>query len=378
MAAVTLRSGLRLKNRIVFTSMGLDLADEGGCFTDALADFYDGIADGHVGAAVLANSSVSDRSRLHAGGLVLTEGAQRDALCKFTDNLVARGCAPFVQLQHYGPQGSTKLTGAPLLSPSAGPPFSRPASTASREPSWKVMTKDDIKDVIRQFQRSALLAESAGAQGIQIQASNGYLLSSFLSPFSNRRTDGYGGSIEGRSRIMREIVAALRSTLKSSTAVSVRMNVSDYIADNGISEDDVAACVHSLADEGVDLIELSGCVRGSFHRLLSPSDPFLDNFRASVRLVTQYSPVPIVFAGGTASLSQAEHLLGDDVCDLVGMSRALFADNDLITKTLSDKSDQIDGCLFDGNCFRDKSNPVADRVYCCVSKKYPRPKHIAY
>ena len=78
------------------------------------------------------------------------------------------------------------------------------------------------------------------------------------------------------------------------------------------------------------------------------------------------------------SLAQAETLLGDQVCDLVGMSRALFADNQLVSKSLAGHADRVTACRFDGHCFRDKSNPQLDRVYCCVNEHYKRPASIRY
>lgn len=367
-----LRSGVRLKNRVVFTAMGLDLADAEGRFSEQLAEFYAGIADGQVAAVILANSSVTSASRLHTGGLILEDQQQGDALKAFVHAVASKGCIPIVQLQHYGPQGSAELTNVPMLAPSIA------VGTKPGIGELKSASQADIDELVYLYRRAALLAESAGVQAVQIQAGNGYLLSRFLSPYSNQRTDCYGGDIWGRSRLVREIVEAVRNALKPTTAVSVRMNVDDCIAEGGISLDDVIACVSYFAAAKVDLIELTCCVKSSFRQLLSPSTEFLNRLRGNVQQVAQISSVPIAFSGGTASLREAEDLLEAGVCDIIGFTRALFADNDLLPKTLAGAEDSIDRCRFDGNCFRDKSNPNAARVYCCVSRKYPRPAHINY
>ncbi|GAU04660.1 hypothetical protein BSLA_02r2439 [Burkholderia stabilis] len=99
---------------------------------------------------------------------------------------------------------------------------------------------------------------------------------------------------------------------------------------------------------------------------------------SGVRSIRSTVSIPIGFAGFVGSLSEIEALVADGTADLVGMTRALFADNDLILKSVAGQAHLINACRFDGNCFRDKSNPNLDRVYCCVNPNYRRPTHIKY
>ncbi|MBR8653832.1 NADH:flavin oxidoreductase [Achromobacter sp. Marseille-Q0513] len=370
--SIILENGAVFRNRIFFAAMGIDCAQDDGSFSQSLYEFYAGIIRGGVGAVVFANASISKSSRLKLGGLLLTTAAHANALQPIIDYANDQRCVAIIQLQHYGAQGLTELTGSPLLAPTV--------SMAARNGSapMKAMSHSDINGVVDQFANAAIRAETIGAGGIQIQASNGYLISSFLSPFSNLRNDEYGGDIIGRARFLLEIVKAIRSCLSRQTMVSVRLNVDDVVDFGGVSLEDVIETVHMLKMSGCDLVELSCCVRQSFKSLITPSHSFIDMVRSKVRAVRASSSLPISYAGGTRSLLEAESLLTSATCDLVGMSRALFADNDLVRKSLANREHDISACLFEGNCFRDKSNPLADRVYCCVSKIYPRPSHIKY
>jgi len=362
---------LTLKNRLFFAPMGIDLADQNGCLTTAMLDFYQSIMAGGCAMAFLSNATVSAKSRLQSAGLGLYEQRQADALRPLLDWSGQTGVPVGIQLQHYGGQGTTTLTGTELLTPS-GVPCTR---VAKLDPQYRVriMNEEDIAEVVEQFAHSAWLAWSSGARLVQLQASNGYLLGSFLSPATNRRTDHYGGSEENRARLLLEVIKAIRLRTDPRFMVTVRLGIDDRLGDAGLRFKDLDETVQSLCQAGVTALECSMCVGTTFDQFLVYS-PLMDEYlQAGVKAIKSVSSVPVGFAGFVDGLEKAERLLADGVCDWVGMSRALFADNDLINKTLEGRSQQINRCLWDGQCFKDKSNPRFDRVYCCVNPNYPRP-----
>ena len=219
---------LQLKNRVYFAPMGIDLGRE-GCLTDEMFGFYRGIVDGGCAMVVLANSAVDASTRLHAGGLCLYDNRHAEALEPLIDYGRQQACPVVVQLQHYGAQGDRARSGGVLLAPS------RIAPGRSR-PGIRVATHEDIRAVCRQFAHAAHLARRAGARAVQLQASNGYLLSSFLSPYSNRRTDRYGGSPLRRARLLLEVIEAVAEATQGEVDISVRLGIDDCLGERGSSQ----------------------------------------------------------------------------------------------------------------------------------------------
>lgn len=362
---------LEMRNRVFFAPMGIDLASDHGNFSPALLEFYRGVLEGGCGLAFLSNATVSASSRLQESGLCLFNESQADSLeCLFA---LSTDCdTPIgVQLQHYGGQGATTLTGEPVLTPSgvACPRISK----LDPHYSTRVMDVDDIALVIEQFAHSAWLAWRAGARLVQLQASNGYLLSSFLSPYTNRRTDRYGGTEENRARLLLEVIAAIIRRTEGQLIVTVRLGIDDRLGDAGLQFRDLRETVQALGHAGVAAIECSMCVGKTFQDFLGYSESMDTYLQNGVRHIKSISSVPVGYAGFVDGLDKAEYLLESGVCDWVGMSRALFADNDLIVKTLTGQEHLIHKCRWEGNCFRDKSDPRLSRVYCCVNPKYLRP-----
>jgi 2,4-dienoyl-CoA reductase-like NADH-dependent reductase (Old Yellow Enzyme family) len=276
-----------------------------------------------------------------------------------------------VQLQHYGGQGTTTLTGEPVWTPS-GIPCKR-ISRLDPNYSTHEMTIDDIRQVVSEFGQAAALAREAGARMIQLQSSNGYLLSSFLSPYTNKRRDAYGGSEENRARLLLEVVASVREAIGDDCALTVRLNIDDRVGDAGLTPAMLEGTVKALEKAGVNAITCSMCIGETFGDLLTYSADMDRHLQQSVKLVKSFTRLPVGYAGYVGDLHKAESLIADGVADFIGFARALFADNDLIVKTLEGREDEIHRCLWDGECFADKANPAFDRVYCCVNPKYRRP-----
>ena len=367
-----LLGGLRLRHRVFFAPMGVDLADHHGCFTPEMFDFYRGIIEGGCALAFLSNATVSPQSRLQEVGLGLFDQRQVAALKPFLAWAESEGTPVGVQLQHYGGQGSTRLTGSSLLTQS-GVPCPR---VSKLDPSYRVriMDEEDIAGVIADFSTSACLAQESGARLVQLQASNGYLLSSFLSPHTNRRTDCYGGSEANRARLLLEVVEAIHRSTGGRLIVTVRLGIDDCLGDEGLHFTRLEETVQALERAGVAALECSMCVGSSFGRFLSYSQEMDRYLQDGVSHIKSQTRLPVGYAGFVEGLDKAEDLLARGVCDWVGMSRALFADNDLIRKELAGRAKEVHRCLWDGKCFGDKSDPRMDRVYCCVNPKYPRPQ----
>jgi 2,4-dienoyl-CoA reductase-like NADH-dependent reductase (Old Yellow Enzyme family) len=364
-------NGLKLPNRLFFPSMGIDMANLDGTFSSRLGEFYNGLVESGCGLVVLSNATVSANSVHQLRGLRMYEDRHAEALAGFIAEAAAKGVTVGVQLQHYGGQAATTHTGMPVLTPSG----IGSTSAAKRDPQYRAvaMSLQDIETVRNEFAHAAHLAAQAGARFIQLQASNGYLLSSFLSPRTNRRTDAYGGDPQRRALFVAETVRAVRNAIPTDVVLGVRLQADDCMGKEGLTADQLAGVIPLLENAGVDIIEASMAVSETFSALFQHTPAMADLLHTQVKKIKSYARIPVGFAGFVDSLETAEKLVASGTADMVGMARALFADNDLIRKTLTGKRDEIHWCLWDGNCFRDKSNPAFDRVYCCVNPKYMRP-----
>lgn len=366
-----LKPNLTVPSRIYFAPIGIDRANSNGGFSNELLGFYKDIMDGGCNFIFLANASVSKDSRLNEGGMCLYDKEHSESLIPLLNLANQKKSIIGIQLQHYGGQGITTLTNSPVLTPSGV--LCKIASKRDKNYRTKIMDEDDIKQVIQQFAYSAKLAKLAGAKLIQLQASNGYLLNSFLSPYTNLRQDEYGGNEEKRAKLLLDIIKAIKENTNNEIAITVRLGIDDCVGESGIQPEKIINTVKELERNGVAAITCSMCIAETFYKFLNYSKEMEDHLHKSVKFIKSNAKIPIGFEGFIGSLQKSEALISEGVADFVGMARALFADNELINKTLAENEKSINYCLWDGNCFKDKSNPKFDKVYCCVNPKYLRP-----
>ncbi|MBA2710485.1 MAG: NADH:flavin oxidoreductase [Tatlockia sp.] len=367
-----------IPNRIYFPPFGIDDANDDGTMSDSLEDFYMGIAQSGCGLIILGNCSVSPDSILSPRGLKMHKKSHAEGIKNIISKMEDNGTILGIQLQHYGMQATTAYSKKDLLSPSGvGCKY-----YGSKDPHYRAreMTPDDIEDVKNQFINAALLSADAGIKFIQLQASNGYLLHSFMSPRTNKRKDKYGGSHENRIRLLTEIIQGIKTSLKDDVILSVTIGGDDYLGSEGIRPEDYQLFMPFLKKTGLDILTVSICIAETFKYLMDRTTTTQKILHSAVRTIKGYagSDLPIGFSGFNHVFESAEELIRNNTTDLVGMGRSLFADNDLLIKSVDGRKNDINGCLWDGNCFKDKSNPLLDKVYCCVNAKYKRPESIKY
>lgn len=371
MAPLTVRN-TTFKNRVFLASMGIDMAEDDGRMSQRLTDFYRGIMAGGVGAIVLSNASVSPNSALLPRALKLFNDEHTRALAPLLAEGAAQDVVMGVQLQHYGSQGLTHCTPTKdLLSPSG---IASP-SLIKKDPKANLREMDDtdILTVIGEFASAARRAAQAGAKFIQLQASNGYLLSSFLSKATNHRTDAYGGTPIKRARFVIEIVEAVRAEIGEDIVLGLRLGINDYLGPDGMVPEDIYPALPSLEAAGVDVFEVSFCVAETFGVMAANTPETRAEIAAQVKAFRRNTQRPVGYAGFIGSLADGCRLLVDEISDYIPMARALLADNDLVAKEVSGREADVHRCRWDGLCFQDKYNPSFDRVHCCVNPKYLRP-----
>lgn len=354
-------NGMTLANRFVRSATWEGLAADDGASTPKLAGLMATLAKGGVGLIISGHAYV--RPEGQAGPWQL--GACKDELIPeltvMTNTVHVAGGRIVLQLAHAGFFADPRLTGRTPLAPSA---LAETAKSPRRE-----MTPDDIAAVVEAFGCAAGRAKQAGFDGVQIHAAHGYLLSQFLSPAFNRRTDRYGGTLDNRARALVEVLGAVRRTVGPDYPVLVKMNCGDFI-ENGLSLDDAVRVAEHLADNGIDAIEISGgVVTGG---KLSPSRMgihsaekeayFLDRARAFRKAVE----VPLILVGGNRSYAVAETIIREETVDYIAMSRPLIRQPDLINRWQSGDREKAE-CLSDNQCFAPAR--AGEGIFCVTRQK---------
>jgi 2,4-dienoyl-CoA reductase-like NADH-dependent reductase (Old Yellow Enzyme family) len=196
------------------------------------------------------------------------------------------------------------------------------------------MTEDDIANTIDAFASAAAMAERAGFDGVEIHAAHGYLLSQFLSPLTNRRNDGWGGSLAGRLRIVVEVVRAIRSRAGRAFTLAVKLNASDFEA-GGLTEDEAARVAVEIAHEGVDLIEISGGSATHWLNLLGDGTvPASGYFTGCADRIRRAVDVPLILTGGLRNGDVIRELVRRGAVDVVGLARPFAVQPDVARRLL--------------------------------------------
>jgi len=223
-------------------------------------------------------------------------------------------------------------------------------------PSCRELTPEEIGVICSAFGRAAGRAKAAGFDAVQIHSAHGYLLSEFLSPFFNRRSDQYGGSIENRARIVLEVFQSVRSAVGDDYPVLIKLNSQDYI-DGGFSVDDMLAVAALLEKAGIDAVEMSGgtlYLSGEFSAIrtgvMTKPEQEVYYRDAALRFKAALS-IPLLLVGGIRSFDVAEALVDDGTADYISLCRPLIREPGLINRWRSADKRKA-GCLSENACFR--------------------------
>lgn len=342
--ALTLPCGAVLANRIAKAAMTEGLADPEGRPTDELTRLY--ALWGAGGSALLLSGNVQiDTHHLERPGNVIIDrepdAAMLSALRSWTAAATAHGAHFWAQISHAGRQ-TQKLVNPHPKAPSAiklglpGGQFGEPVA----------MIAEDIAAVIAGFARAARICRDGGFTGVQVHAAHGYLLSQFLSPRSNQRSDNWGGALENRARLLLDVVAAVRGTVGADYPVAVKLNSADF-QKGGFAFDEALQVADWLAGAGVDLIEISGGTyeqpkllglegiepvdgQGIQESTLSREAYFVDFARAMQARVS----VPLMVTGGLRRRDAMEEVLSSGAADMIGLGRPMCVMTDAPTQLM--------------------------------------------
>jgi 2,4-dienoyl-CoA reductase-like NADH-dependent reductase (Old Yellow Enzyme family)/siroheme synthase (precorrin-2 oxidase/ferrochelatase) len=338
---------LELANRIVKSPQSTLLAQQDGTVSQRLVNHYRRLAEGGPGLILVEYSYIDDDASkaVHAQVGV----SRRDhipGLGWLVDEVHAVGAKLGIQLAHCGRQ---KFLGtAPIKSASD-------VSWATAEAQYGVrpqpMTREEIKGVVKAFGDAAQRAHLARFDLVEVHAGHGYLLTNFLSPHTNKRSDEYGGSFENRSRLLLEVVADIRAKVPRDFPLSVRLSVTDYEPD-GFPVEETVELSRLLERAGVDVIHASGGHHATMHYETSPWYMPRALHRDGWTRIKRAVSIPVIASGSLVAPEVAAEILDSGSADFVSLGRAMLADPDWANKARAGRVIDIvpcircnDGCL---------------------------------
>jgi 2,4-dienoyl-CoA reductase-like NADH-dependent reductase (Old Yellow Enzyme family) len=327
-APLKLRSGLVLENRIAKAAMEENMAAAAQLPDQRLFSLYRRWGVGGAGLLITGNVMVHAQALTGPGGVVLDARAPLEPFAEWATAAKGAGAAMWMQINHPGRQVQAQMPGVVWAPSAVGMELGKHTKRFGRP---VAMSPEQIAATVQRFAVAAAGAEKAGFDGVEVHAAHGYLLSQFLSPLSNRRSDQWGGSLQNRARMLLDVVRAIRSAVPSSFAVAVKLNSADFQR-GGFDADDARQVIAMLEPLGVDLVELSGgnyespamAGRAADARTQARESYFLE---LATELATT-SPLPLMLTGGITRRETAEKALANGVA-MVGMATALGVTPDL-------------------------------------------------
>ena len=326
----TLPCGAVIPNRFVKSAMSEYLSDSTGKPHKGFDTLYATWATGGLGLNISGNVMIDRRSREEIRNTVIEDESALAAIQSWTTAGQQNGCKLWMQLNHPGRQArgnaSTRIVSASDIQlPFMQVVFKKP------EP----LSEEGIQEIIARFGNTARIAKKGGFSGVQIHSAHGYLLSQFLSPITNQRTDQWGGSIENRARLLLAVFAEIRKQVGPSFPIGVKLNSADFQR-GGFTEEDSLQVIDMLSKAGIDLIEISGgtyenpaMVGKNVKTSTQQREAYFADFIVKAR---QRTKTPLLLTGGFRTKAVMQAALDNNELDFIGLARPFATIPDLTNK----------------------------------------------
>lgn len=335
---ITLPCGVSVKNRIAKAPMTEGLADPMNRATERHVTLYKKWAEGGASILVTGNVQVDRRYLERPGNVVIDQNGGLEELRAFAAAGTTNDTLLFMQIGHAGRQTPRRVNPRPVAPSEIAMTLPDSAFGAPR-----ALTSDEVEDVIKRFIHVAEVAKETGFSGVQVHGAHGYLISEFLSPLANQRTDQWGGSLENRARLLRSVVQGIRKAVGPEYPISVKLNSSDF-QNGGFSHEDCLQVVKWLEEDTVDLLEISGGnyenpammigARGAdeIRNTTIAREAYFMGYAKSIRAATN---VPLMVTGGFRSRAAMDAALAEGDVDVIGIARPMCVDTDVPNQLLA-------------------------------------------
>ena len=359
---------IEIKNRVVMTPMGTVIAAPGGGVNDDIIAYYEARAKGGVGlieselCRVLNGAGAAMTCQLAARNLADVAG-----LARLVDVVHKYGTKIFIQLHHPGGQGSSAIGGEPIVAASAVK-----SPTAYETP--HALQVEEIAKIESAFISGALFTKMAGADGVLLHGAHGYLINSFLSPYLNKRTDDYGGSLENRMRFLLDIIRGIREQCGGDFPIGVRLSVEEFLGKEGNDLEESCRICEVLKEAGVDFIDVSCTIPGSPEvcACIEPGTYEQGWKRYMAAEIKKHVNIPIIAVCNIKEPDVAEEILVEGCCDFIVVARGHLADPEWCNKAQAEKAQTIRKCIGCLSCFQEIESQR--HVKCAVNPKLGRER----
>lgn len=330
-------NGLELKNRMVVSAMVTNYCTPDGKATEKFIAYHEHKAKGGWGLIITEDYAVTPT----AGGFVNLPGLWADGQIeshrKLTERVHAAGGKIAAQIYHAGRETSSAVTGVQPVAPSA-----------VREPSMpetpRELTIPEIHTLVEQFGDCAKRAKAAGFDAVEVHGAHGYLAGAFASPFSNKRSDEYGGTIRNRARFGMEIIRNIKEKCGKDYPVLYRISSVEYVP-GGLDIEESKVIARLMEEAGADCIHCSQGVYASTHTIIPPSVFLRAGYVEHAAEMKKAVQIPVIAVGRINDVEIAESVLQSKKADLVTMARASLADPELPNKVLKGRGDEVIRCI---------------------------------
>ncbi len=336
-SSLELPCGAILKNRIAKAAMSDSLGNGAGDATEAQIRLYERWAQGGTALSIIGEVQGDYRYPEKPGNLVLGPTSNQQALKTLASRGGVDGTHFWTQLGHAG-----ALSYSPVSRPKG------PSALDIEGLHSAGMSIDEVRQLPDMYARAAMFAKTAGFSGAQIHAGHGFLLSQFLSPLFNHRNDGYGGSIEARSRIVLEVIDEVRRAVGTSFPIGIRINSTDKL-EGGLTEIDALELVRLLDQTSIDLIDISGGTYFPGAKASSDTSSLGPYFLDFARRAKDLTEIPLMATGGFKRREQAADAVASGAVDMVGIARAMVLDPQLANAWLTGKGGDPEFPRFESN-----------------------------
>lgn len=336
---LTLPNGVVLKNRLLKSAMSEALGTRDGAATPELAHLYEVWAAGGVGICITGNVMIDLRALGEPGNVVIEDARHMSALKSWASAATRNATHCWVQLNHPGkqaPKGLNKETVAP-----SAVPFRDDMKAFFSTP--RELRDAEVRELVARFGRAAGIVKQAGFSGVQLHGAHGYLVSQFLSPHHNCRTDAWGGTPEKRRRFVLEVYRAMRKAVGPAFPLGIKLNSADFQR-GGFTEEESLDTIRALAEAGIDLIEISG---GTYEApamtgIKRSKAPVKDSTRLREAYFLEFAEkaraavaIPLALTGGFRSADGMAQAIESGAVDMVGLARLLAMEPDAPNKLLA-------------------------------------------
>jgi 2,4-dienoyl-CoA reductase (NADPH2) len=375
---------MELRNRIVMAPMGSNLCEPDGRPGERMRAYFEARARGGVGLVVVEVAAIAwPAGAANPNQLGISDDSFLPDLARLVERIHAHGARAALQLQHAGRVATRDIVaGRPLLVPSEPPPlrvdlyrdlspedvraatadFARPGAKLH----YRVMTEEDIAELRRGFADAALRARRAGFDAVELHAGHGYVLSAFLSPHYNRRSDGYGGALEGRARLLVETIREVRARVGDDFPLWARLDGAELGVADGIAEEEARRTAELAEAAGLDALHVSAYADPGSGRAFTDA-PLVHERSGFVALaagIKRRVGVPVI-AVGRIEPEAGEALVRRGEADFVAMGRKLLADPDLPRKLAAGRRAEVRPCIYSYRCVGNVF--LTRRVHCSVN-----------